>query len=356
MKHELEFQSLSKVSDDELLQRLSELLQKSRRVEAELVAHIGEVDARRLYAREATPSMFVYCTEVLNLSEPEAYLRITVARASRTHPMLLEMLADGRLHLSGIARLAPCLTEANRETLLARAAGKSKREIEELVAEISPKPDAPATIRKLPERRLAGPSLAPTLNDAEHSADLGVLRPDGVTFLPTPEPARSIAHAERPVVEPLSPARYKIQFTASAELHDKLERLRALMRSSVPDGDLATIIEEAVTEKLERLEAKRFAKTKAPRKSLEQIDTSAKSRYIPAPVKRAVRERDGNQCGFVDDKGRRCRSRDRLEFHHREPYGKGGDHSPENIGLTCRTHNVYFAECEYGKRVLERYN
>jgi len=62
-------------------------------------------------------------------------------------------LAEGRLHLSGIAKRAPYLTEGNRETLLARAAGKSKRKIEELVAELSPKPDVPATTRKLPERR-----------------------------------------------------------------------------------------------------------------------------------------------------------------------------------------------------------
>ena len=151
MKHELQFKSFSTISDDELLRRLSELLQKSRRVESELVAHIGEVDARRLYAREAAPSMFAYCTDVLKLSEHEAYLRIAVARASRKHPMLLEMLAEGRLHLSGIAKLAPCLTEANRETLLARTSGKSKRQIEELVAELAPKPDVPATMRKLPE-------------------------------------------------------------------------------------------------------------------------------------------------------------------------------------------------------------
>ena len=141
------------IPDDAILRRLSELVHRSRRVEAELVAHIGEVDARRLYAREAASSMFIYCTEVLHLSEHEAYLRIGVARASRKHPMLLEMLSDGRLHLSGMARLAPLLTEANREAVLARAAGRSKREIEELVAELSPKKDVPATIRKLPERR-----------------------------------------------------------------------------------------------------------------------------------------------------------------------------------------------------------
>ena len=143
---------LKSISDDELLRRLSELL-NSRRVEAELVAHIAEVDSRRLFARKAAPSMFVYCTEYLHFSEAEAYLRIEVARASRKHPMLLEMLSDGRLHLSGIVVLAPILTEANRETVLARAAYKTKQKIKELVAELSPKPDVPSKMRKLPARR-----------------------------------------------------------------------------------------------------------------------------------------------------------------------------------------------------------
>lgn len=49
---------LDSISDDALLQRLSEILKESRRLEVELVAHIGEVDRRRLYARiEASPSI-----------------------------------------------------------------------------------------------------------------------------------------------------------------------------------------------------------------------------------------------------------------------------------------------------------
>ena len=93
-------QRLELLSDKELLRRLKDLASQSRRVEADLVAHIAEVDARRLFAREAAPSMFAYCTDVLHLSEQEAYLRITVARASRKHPAILPMLRDGRLHLS----------------------------------------------------------------------------------------------------------------------------------------------------------------------------------------------------------------------------------------------------------------
>ena len=105
----MEQRPLAAIPDDELLRRLADLLRTSRRVESELVAHIAEVDERRLYAREAAPSMFAYCTEVLHLSEAEAYLRIAVARDSRAHPVLLSLLADGSLHLTGIALLAPHL-------------------------------------------------------------------------------------------------------------------------------------------------------------------------------------------------------------------------------------------------------
>jgi len=204
MRNKLQLQS---ISDDELLRRVSELLQKSRRVEAELIAHLAEVDHRRLYARHAS-SLFSYCTEVLHLSEHEAYLRIEVARASRKHPVLLEMLADGRLHLSGIAILHRHLSEATRENLLQRAAHKSKRQVEELVAELDPKPDVPATMRKLPERRgqpKPAPAEEPRLGpDLVVGGDSEQTKPDVKTSLPVPPALRPSRPAE---VKSLGPRR-----------------------------------------------------------------------------------------------------------------------------------------------------
>src|SRR6266478_758747 len=136
-----------------LLHRLDELMRQSRCAEADIVAHIAEVEERRLFARQAFPSMFAYCMDVLHLSEAEAYLRISAARASRKHPILLTMLGDGRLHLTAIAKLAQHLTPENRDGLLERATHRSKRQIEELIAEIAPRPDVPVVVRKLPERR-----------------------------------------------------------------------------------------------------------------------------------------------------------------------------------------------------------
>jgi hypothetical protein len=144
-----------------------------------------------------------------------------------------------------------------------------------------------------------------------------------------------------------------VQFTAGAELYDKLERLRALLLHEVPDGDLAAIIEKAVTEKLERLEARRFARTSSPRK--EPVRTNPSSRHVPAAVRRLVHQRDGGRCCFVDAQGRRCPERHRLEYHHRRPFGLGGGPDVDNICLMCPAHNRLMAELDYGRKAMSRH-
>jgi hypothetical protein len=169
--------------------------------------------------------------------------------------------------------------------------------------------------------------------------------PNVVRWIPAP--------TTRPTaIEPLSPARYRVNFTASAELREKLLRLQALMCSSIPDCDLATVVETAVTEKLERLEARRFGRTRTPRKTLSQTDTAPKTRHVPAAVKRAVDERDGGRCRFTDTRGRRCTARAGLEFHHGLPWAVGGDHAPGAMSLLCRTHNRHLAEVDFGPKVV----
>src|SRR5947207_14396138 len=78
--------------------------------------------------------------------------RIFVARAARRLPALIEALRSGKVHLGGLRLLAPLLTVENHLDVLARAAGKSKRQIEEIVARLAPKPPVAAAIRKLPEQ------------------------------------------------------------------------------------------------------------------------------------------------------------------------------------------------------------
>src|SRR5687768_15251450 len=102
-------------------------------------------------------SLFTYCTEALRLSEHEAYNRIEAARAARRFPILLALLEEGRLNLTTVRLLGPHLTAENHQELVAAAAGKSKREVEELLARRFPQPAVASSVRRLP----ATPSLRP---------------------------------------------------------------------------------------------------------------------------------------------------------------------------------------------------
>src|ERR1041385_5215349 len=105
--------SLSHVRDAELLRDLTELVIRDRVTTAILLAHIAEVDARRLYVRAGYPSMHAYCVDELRLSEDAAKRRTQAARAARQFPAIFQAIAEGRLHLTGVCLIAPHLTAAN---------------------------------------------------------------------------------------------------------------------------------------------------------------------------------------------------------------------------------------------------
>lgn len=142
--------SLTRLSDAELIARVKRLVARERDATAQLVTHLAELDTRDVYLREGYGSLYVYCRDALGLSEGEAYNRIEVARAARRFPVILEMLAAGLVSLTAVRLLAPHLTVANHREVLDSARGKKKPEIEEIVARLSPRPDVPASIRRLP--------------------------------------------------------------------------------------------------------------------------------------------------------------------------------------------------------------
>jgi hypothetical protein len=85
----------ARLSDVELLEEVKRLTVAEREATAGLIAALGELDARRLYLGEGCSSLFAYCTQVLHLSEHAAYLRIEAARAARSWPAILRLLAEG---------------------------------------------------------------------------------------------------------------------------------------------------------------------------------------------------------------------------------------------------------------------
>ena len=97
------------------------------------------------------------------------------------------------------------------------------------------------------------------------------------------------------------------------------------------------------------------ARTESPPSQPPATSPSSSSRYVSAAVRRAVFERDGRRCAYVSPSGLRCEERGCLELHHREPHGRGGPATVDNLELRCRAHNLHQAELDYGPAKIRKH-
>ncbi len=207
------------LSSSDLRSATRELVRRSHGVEAALLVHLGEIDERKLYLDWTFSSMFAFCVGELGFSEDVACNRIDIARAARRMPVILEALRSGHVHLAGLRLLAPHLTPENQEKVLTEAAGKSKRQIEELVARLWPQPPVPTVVRKLPDRNPT-PEASPAFSFAAAMPVAQPESPPALAFAPPPAPPPR--RDERAVIAPLSEETFKFQFTASRACHERI--------------------------------------------------------------------------------------------------------------------------------------
>jgi hypothetical protein len=274
--------------------------------------------------------MHAYCVHVLKLSEEAAFKRIRAARTARRFPAIFTALAAGRVNLNTVVLLAPHLSEDTADELLAAATHKTRSEIEQLLAQRFPQPDAPFLAQPI-----AALSIGCEQSTMGHTHKQLAARPVGVST-----PTR---------VAPLSPQRFVLQVTVGQATHDKLRHAQALLGHQIPSGDVAQVLDRALDTLIQKLEQRKLAATAKPR--IKQRPTTSR-RHIPARVRRAVWERDRGQCTYMSASGRRCTSRTRLEFDHVDEVSRGGTATVEGVRLRCRAHNQYGAECTFGKEFM----
>jgi 5-methylcytosine-specific restriction endonuclease McrA len=309
---------------------------------ADVIEHLVEMERRRLYLSCSISSLYRYCIERLGYDEDAALKRHRVAKLALRLPRVLVELRAGRLHLTGLFLLAKHLTEGNADALLGETRGMSRRQIEELIARWFPRPDVPASIEPLnatPARPGGEPTVVAQLV-------LGATPQSPAAASSTCSRSGKVASGR---LEPLSPSRVRVEFTARAELHDKLERARELLSHAVPSGDLGELFERALDALLEQEIRKRFG-AENPRKARK---LKPGSRHVPLGIQRAVWARDGSQCTSVDAEGHRCGERRFLTIEHRVPFALGGLPTLDNLCLLCRAHNLESARQVFGEAHVE---
>lgn len=380
--------NVADLSAEELVMRVRSLNAEGNRLLARLLVHLGEVDRRALYKQHACSSMFAFCRK-LGMSEGSASRRIDSARAIRKFPQLVPLIERGELHLTALSIVFSILTAENIDTVIAAVAGKTRLEVEEIKVRYAPRATVKDSIRKMPEPSplpalaalaseaaqmpLAPPPVAVTENLPKSSSSESApaasephavavaaeCTPAQATFpeavAPPPvavtkdEPAMRVAPRITPVV-PLREDAYKVQFTASKAIVDKIEHVKAMMRHRNPKGELAGIVDAALDLLIAKLEKERFGKTSRPQK----VQRPCKPGHVSQAKRREVFERDGIQCTYVDASGTRCTERGCLEIDHVRAKGrKGGEETP-NLRVYCRAHNQMHAKDDFGAAFIER--
>ena len=298
--------SLTHLGDAVLVRELAVLVAHDRVNTAMLLAHVGEVDARRLYVTAGHPSMFAYCVDELHFSEDAAYKRIRAARAARRLPILFDAVAEGRLHLAAVYLIASHVTPENVEDLVDAATHRTKAEIEEWLGERFPSPHLPlppTRVRALPvtmppstadRDRVEEPSLPLFAARSQGNLDsdcqriLAAIQDDegdgqpgtgpvqdgtrvsrgqlalgpvhggsgGGQLAPGPDGGNANgSHDRTPAPEP---QRFLIQVTVDKATHDKLRRAQALLSHAVPAGDVAQVLGRALDALIANLEKRKI--------------------------------------------------------------------------------------------------
>ena len=361
--------SLTHVRDEVLLRNTNALIAEERGTMAFLLAHLAEIDARKLFAPLGYSSMFAYCVRELRFSEDVASKRIHAARACRRFPILFTELAEGRLHLTAVLVLAPHLTEENVGDVVRASAHRRQSEIEDILracvpgvqGELAPGPDLgleTAGVANSTEGQHAVQHVGLTQGQhaVQHVGDPG---PEGLTHaqhavqhvgpLDLAGSARGQHAVQHVTTGSLSSqVEQLVPLMVRPEIKDRVRYLQALLSHALPSGDISKLLARALDLLADEVEKRRFGTGNGTRRRR----TGARNRYIPAAVRHAVWNRDGGRCTFVGENGHLCGSDMYLEFDHVDPRNR--QDTVEGLRLRCKTHNQYEAERAFGTEFMAR--
>jgi len=338
--------SLKNISNVELINRLKDLVKREQYLTVNILPHLIEVERRKLYLGIGFRSLYDYCTRELKYSESGAMRRIYAARAIEKCPSAMRYLRNGRVNLSTLSLVWKYISPE----ILNRISGKSKREVEAIVADFN--------IGHYAKDRTKPVVVERVIKQPATECKEIYRRGGGKLFASVDNSTR--AKKEKVVCQKVK--MHEVRCLIEDDVMERLERCKTLLSGKFPKGlnysELLNVLSEAWLERHDPLkrEERRVSSKQRSQSTSTPKSNGTVTRHIPAVTRDAIFNRDGGSCTFIGETGKRCESTWDVETHHDgRPFGRGGDHSPKNLRLLCRAHNQLQAEKEYGKQAIKKH-
>lgn len=319
--------NLRNLNDKILLESTKKLSAEERKITADILNHLREIEFRRLHLELGYSSLFEYCLRELKYSESQAYRRVSAMRLIRDLPEIENKIKDGSLTLSNAAKIQTFIKQTKAQNKVI-----TKIEKQDLIKKIE--------------------------NKSARECDLELLKL-------SPEPI-IIKTKERVISEEYT--EYKI--TIKKDLKSKLDKVKSLLSHQNPNGDLNKLLDilcdmvlkkkdtssrrkASITSQVQSVATQSSPKS-VPIKNQSALGNkpshpvkplSKNSRYIPSTARHEVYMRDKGCCTYTDPKThRKCESRHLLQYDHKYPLSLGGETDIKNLRLLCFQHHKYITE------------
>ncbi len=320
--------NLRSLSNFELHQSTVSGAEQERSRTINVLWHLRENERRMLYAEMGYRDLKEYCVKELKYSEGSAWRRISAMKLLKEVPEAEAKIQSGGLNLTQVV-----MAQAHFREVKATLPEKMEvlREIENQTGKI--------TERVLAERKPEDWIEAP--KEMEKAKRGGGL---------------------------------EITLVLDEELQKDLEEIQTLLGKPSSKLELLKLMTKQTLESLRRkqehsrkIQANEVQNSSRHMHSNEGLNSSrkaqplrskgaAKSRYIPAEIRRKIQIRDQYRCQYQDPTtGKQCEAKLHLQIEHRQPFAKGGLSNPENLQLLCANHNRFRAIQQFGEKKMRRY-
>ncbi len=339
---------LQKLTDDQLIFDTKKLIKKEQEIVIEIIAHLEEIERRRLYCDAGYDSLWSYTIGELGYSEAQAHRRIDAMRMSRKISSVKRGLESGTLNVTCVNMGSAFLKAAseynkkvNQEELFLKLEGKSKKEVMTILQEKREELNLP--LKQLPKKTV----------ETKTNGGSGDVRMHLTLKKETVEKIKKLkgllAHKEGnlsteelldKMLDSAIEKAEKEKFAVGIKARSQSEQVLKEKQLSQKEPKVQAVPVSAATEEKK---STKYAKPLSPSK-VKVIN----SRYVPNDLKRIIYVRDNGKCS-------NCGSRHALEIDHKRSFALGGKTSLENCRLLCRSCNQRHAIKVTGQEVMAQY-